>query len=72
MEQFMNPPEDGWNGIADIKTFPDGARWIVCPFCRKKAIKILPETKIHNMPYKCRGSNCRKEFIVNVGGKQND
>lgn len=68
MEQFMNPPEDGWNGIADIKIFPDGTRWIVCPFCQKKAIKILPDTKIHNMPYKCRGSNCRKEFIVNVGG----
>lgn len=64
----MNPPENGWDGTADIKAFPDGNRWAVCPYCRKKAVKILPDTKIRNMPYRCRGSNCRKEFIVNTEG----
>lgn len=65
-EKCMNLPEDGWDGIADIKTFPDQSRWVVCPWCRKKAIKILSDTKIHKMPYKCKGSKCQKEFLVNV------
>lgn len=63
---FMNPPTDGWDGIANIKAFPDLSRWVVCPYCGKKAIRVLPETKIHKMPYKCRGSKCKKEFLVNV------
>lgn len=65
----MNPPEEGWDGTADIKTFPDGNRWAVCPHCGKKAVKILPETRIHNMPWKCKGSNCGKEFLINAGGQ---
>lgn len=63
----MNPPEEGWDGTADIKTFPDGSRWAICPHCGKKAVKILPETRIHNMPWKCKASDCKKEFVVNVG-----
>ena len=42
----MNPPENGFDGIA--------------------AVKILPETRILKMPYKCKNSKCRKEFIVHV------
>lgn len=61
----MNAPEDGWDGVADVKRFGDDL-WVVCPYCLKKQIKVLPDTKIHKMPYKCRGSNCKKEFIVNT------
>lgn len=67
-EKCMNQPEDGWGGVADVKVFEIGS-WVVCPFCKKKAIKVLPDTQIYNMPWKCRGSNCGKEFVVNVGGK---
>ena len=63
--KYMNLPEE-WNGQALKKVFPDGTIWIVCPFCYKKAIKILPETKIHKMPYKCGGSNCKKEFEISI------
>lgn len=62
----MNPPEEGFNGQADIKTFSDGSRWAVCPWCGKKAIKIMAETKILKLPYKCRNSKCRNRFIINV------
>lgn len=62
----MNPPEDGFDGIAAVKIFPDSNRWAVCPWCGKKAVKILPETRILKMPYKCKNSKCRKEFIVHV------
>lgn len=61
----MNLPEAGWDGIADTRRFDDGL-WIVCPYCFKKQIKILPDTKIHKMPYVCKGSKCKKEFLVNV------
>lgn len=61
----MNFPEDGWDGIADAKRFGEEL-WICCPYCFKKLIKILPGTKIHKMPYKCKGSKCKKEFIVNL------
>ena len=48
----MNPPEDGFDGIASVKIFPDNSSWAVCPWCGKKAVKILPETRILKMPYK--------------------
>ena len=62
----MNPPEDGFDGTATVKIFPDSSRWAVCPWGGKKAVKILPETRILKMPYKCKNSKCRKEFIVHV------
>lgn len=65
-EKAMNPPEDGFDGQADIKVLPDESRWAVCPYCGKKAVKILPETKIHMMPYKCKNNKCQSDFIVNV------
>lgn len=30
-EKCMNLPEDGWDGIADVKIFPDLSHWAVCP-----------------------------------------
>lgn len=63
----MNPPESGWDGIADVKIFSDLSQWAVCPFCGKKAVKVLSDTKIHKMPWKCRNNKCGKDFIVNVG-----
>lgn len=60
----MNQPEEGFDGIAAVKTFADGSRWAVCPWCGKKAVRVLPDTKIQHMPYKCKGSNCKKEFII--------
>lgn len=63
-EKFMNAPT--WNGEAETKEFKDG-KWVTCPFCGKKQIKILPDTKIHKMPYICKASKCRQSFIVNVG-----
>ena len=64
--QVMNPPKDGFDGQADIRVLPDGSRWAVCPWCDKKAIKILPETKIHMLPHKCKNSKCQRDFIINV------
>ena len=65
-EKVMNPPEEGFDGQANIRVFIDGSRWAVCPWCNKKAIKILPETKTHMLPYKCKNSKCQRDFIINV------
>ena len=62
----MNLPQDGFDGQAEVKTFPDGTRWIVCPWCGKRALKIQSDTKIESLMIKCRGSNCKKEFWVNI------
>jgi len=63
-KQYMSHP--AWDGIAEITKYPNGESWICCPYCKLKLIKVLPETKIHMMPYKCKGSKCKGEFIVNV------
>lgn len=62
--EYMNIPKP-WDGSAQIK-MENGTKWVICPFCGKKALKIFPTTKIYRMPYKCKGSNCKKEFMVNV------
>lgn len=64
-KRCMNQPEEGFDGIADVKVFPDGSCWAVCPWCGKKAVKILPETRIFRMPHKCRNSKCGRNFLVN-------
>lgn len=63
--KYMNEPEE-WDGRALLKSFDDGTQWIVCPFCYKKVLKVLPNTKIQNLPYKCSGSKCKKEFKINI------
>ena len=60
----QNPPES-WDGQALIKNIK-GSVWACCPLCQKKALLISPETKIQHLKLKCKGSNCKKEFEVNV------
>jgi len=63
--RVMNPPEEGFDGQADIKVFSDG-KWVVCPYCRKKQLKINSNTKVEKMPYICKNNKCKREFIINV------
>lgn len=65
-DRCMNLPEDGFDGQADIKTFPDGSRWAVCPYCGKKALKITDKTQIKGLQMQCKGSNCKKKFDVEI------
>ncbi len=62
--EYMNPPEP-WNGQALIRNI-NGMKYACCPFCQKKALLISPNTKIQHLKLKCKGSNCKKEFEVNV------
>ena len=39
-------------------------RWLICPACQKKLIKLLPTTVVQDFPLYCR--YCKKEVIVNI------
>ena len=63
---YMNEPMPH-NGQAYIqRDYKTGKLWVHCCYCGKKQFCITDETKIHKLPWKCKGSNCRKEFEVNV------
>lgn len=54
--EYMNMPEP-WDGSAQIKTV-NGEKWVSCPYCGKRALKILPTTKIIG----CR-TNAREAIV---------
>lgn len=41
-------------------------KWVCCPYCGKKAFYVWETTRINNMPFQCKGSNCKKDFIIDV------
>lgn len=62
-DDFMNPP-DGMMYQAEI--IQDGMYdWVSCPYCGKKAFAITPGAVIQGQIFKCRGSNCKREYEVN-------
>ena len=64
--KYMNEPLSH-NGQAYIqRDYKTGKDYVCCPHCSKKNFMITDETRIHKLPWKCKGSNCRKEFEVNV------
>ena len=65
-DNYMNEPLPH-NGQAYIqRDYKTGILWVHCCHCGKKQFSITEETKIHKLPWKCKGSSCRKEFEVNV------
>lgn len=38
--------------------------WLLCPHCRRKLVKLLPETSANNLVVFCR--KCGHESIVNI------
>lgn len=45
----------------------DKDRWLICPACGKKLIKLLPTTVVQDFPLYCR--YCKQEAIVNISSK---
>jgi hypothetical protein len=64
----MNPPEDGFDGQADIRTNAQGQKWAYCPWCNKKHFPLNQKAKIKDFNYQCRNSKCKRIFIVNTEG----
>ncbi|WP_312432791.1 hypothetical protein [Lacrimispora sp.] len=66
LEKSMNPPEDGFDGQADIRTNAQGQKWVYCPWCDKKHFPLNQEAVIKDFHYQCRNSKCKRIFIVNT------
>lgn len=65
-EKYMNPPLPH-NGQAYIqRDYKTGRDFVHCPFCGKKNFPLTPDAKIQGQKFKCKGSNCKREFEVNV------
>ena len=44
-------------------------KWVCCPYCGKHAFYVWDNTMIDNLPFRCKGSNCKKEFTIYVQGQ---
>lgn len=51
---------------ARIERLPDGFYWAICPYCNKKALKLQPKTEMKHYLHRCHGSNCKRQFWINV------
>lgn len=65
-ERYMNKPEDSDGQAYLKKNYKTGENWVMCPYCGKKQFPLTPGAKITGQKWKCKGSNCKKEFEVNV------
>ena len=65
-EDYMNAPLPHNNQGYVQKDYKTGVLWVHCCHCGKNQFSITEETKIHKLPWKCKASGCRKEFVVNV------
>lgn len=43
-----------------------GREWVRCPHCGKRQFPITPGAIIRGQMFRCRGSNCKKEFKVSI------
>ena len=65
-EKYMNAPLPH-NGQAYIqRDYKTGIEWVMCPFCAKRQFPLTPGAHITGQKFKCKGSNCKMEFEVNV------
>ena len=65
-ERFMNAtlPHNGQAYIQrDYKT---GKDYVCCPYCSKRNLQIKHNTSISNLEMRCKGSNCKKIFFVDI------
>lgn len=65
-EDYMNAPLPHNNQGYVQRDYKTGKLWVHCCYCSKKQFCITEETKIYKLPWKCKGSNCKMEFEVNV------
>lgn len=45
--------------------------WIQCPYCGKRQFPIGENAKISNLLYRCKGSGCKKKFLINTEDQKN-
>lgn len=63
---YMNVPLPHNNQGYVQRDYKSGEDFIHCPFCGKKQFILTPGAHITGQKFKCKGSNCKMEFEVNV------
>lgn len=64
--RFMSNPLPH-NGQAYIqRDYKTGKDYVMCPYCAKKQFPLTPGAHITGQKFKCKGSNCKMEYEVNV------
>ena len=64
--KYMNEPLPH-NGQAYIqRDYKTGIDWICCCYCAKRQFPLTPGAHITGQKFKCKGSNCKMEYEVNV------
>ena len=64
--EYMNAPLPHNNQGYVQRDYKTGILWICCPYCGKKNFPLTPGAHITGQKFKCKGSNCKMEFKVNV------
>ena len=64
--RYMNEPLPNNNQGYVQKDYKTGKLYVCCPHCSKKNLMIKDRTSISNLELKCKGSNCKKIFFVNI------
>lgn len=64
---YMNPPELP-DGQAYISYDKNNSPWVTCPWCGKRQFPLSKGAVIKGQVFKCKGSNCKQKFMVNLEG----
>lgn len=63
---YMNEPFPHNEQAYIQRDYKTGTDYICCPFCGKKNFPLTPGAHITGQKFKCKGSNCKMKFEVNI------
>ena len=64
--EYMNEPLPHNNQGYVQRDYKTGKNYVMCPYCAKKQFPLTPGAHITGQKFKCKGSNCKMEYEVNV------
>ena len=65
-ERYMSAPLPHNNQGYVQRDYKTGEDWVHCCWCGKKQFPLTPGAHITGQKFKCKGSNCKMEYEVNV------
>ena len=65
-EKYMSAPLHHSGQAYIQRDYKTGKDYVCCPYCSKKNFPLTPGAHITGQKFKCKGSNCKMEYEVNV------
>ncbi len=62
-----NPKNVLTESVKNAKISADN-KWLLCPICGQKVMKLLPSTTATNLPIYCK--RCKQETVMNITQSQ--